>query len=197
MDDYQEDPLQGLTSEEADARLQEFGRNEIPEKAVPWYALLLRQFVGPFPCMIEAACVLAAVAQKFDDFGIILAMLLINGTLGFYQEAKVSCRWLGVEQQTRRAIGLMKPPTPIALQTQHRASLLKHRIISAYSVKRDGSFRTLEGPLIVPGDVIFLKGGQIVPADCRYLEGTVLTVCGLWALGTCAMSGWVLQIHAY
>lgn len=61
-------------------------------------------------------------------------------------------------------------------QTQYRASLLKHRVVSAYSVKRDGSFTTLEGPLLVPGDVVFLKGGQIVPADCHYLEGSVLMV---------------------
>lgn len=95
MDDAadQEDPLKGLTSEEADARLQKYGRNEIPRRAVPWYRLLLRQFVGPFPCMIEAAAVLAAVAQKFDDFGIIVVMLLVNAGLGFYQEAKVSLRW--------------------------------------------------------------------------------------------------------
>lgn len=43
-------------------------------------------------------------------------------------------------------------------------------------MKRDGSFRSLEGPLLVPEDVVFLKGGQIVPADCRYLEGSVLRV---------------------
>lgn len=90
MVDQEEDPLKGLTSGEADARLQQYGRNEIPEQKVPWYALLLRQFVGPFPCMIEAACVLAGVAQKFEDFGIILAMLLINAAVGFYQEVKVS-----------------------------------------------------------------------------------------------------------
>lgn len=91
----EEDPLQGLTSEEAAARLQQYGRNEVPDKATPWYALLVRQFVGPFPCMIEVACVLAAVAQKYDDFGIILAMLLINAALGFYQEAKVGFIWVG------------------------------------------------------------------------------------------------------
>lgn len=178
-----EDPLKGLTTEEAETRLQQYGRNEIPEKRVPWYALLLRQFVGPFPCMIETACVLAAVAQKFEDFGIILAMLLVNAALGFYQEAKVrqwDASWI--------KHGLGAPHSPIILvhpiithnttQTQYRASLLKHRVVSAYSVKRDGSFRTLEGPLLVPGDMVFLKGGQIVPADCQYLEGSVLMVSG-------------------
>lgn len=53
-----------------------------------------------------------------------------------------------------------------------------NRVVSAYSVKRGGSFRTLEGPLLVPGDIVFLKGGQIVPADCAYLEGSVLMVRG-------------------
>lgn len=64
----------------------------------------------------------------------------------------------------------------INIQTQARAASLKHRVVSTYSVKRDGVFQNLEGPLIVPGDVVFLKGGQIVPADCQYLEGSVLSV---------------------
>jgi magnesium-transporting ATPase (P-type) len=48
-----EDPLQGLTSDEASRRLEHFGRNEIPEKRSRWYEILWRQFFGAFPFMIE------------------------------------------------------------------------------------------------------------------------------------------------
>ena len=111
-----EDPNKGLTSVEAEARLAEYGRNEIPEKVrrgvntflmrgyiiicilthlliytqiTRWYIILLKQFIGPFPSMIEVACVLAGIASKWDDFSIILAMLLINGFIGLFQELKV------------------------------------------------------------------------------------------------------------
>ena len=77
---------------------------------------------------------------------------------------------------TRPPHNIRNSPITPPPQTQYRASLLKHRVVSTYSVKRDGSFRSLESPLLVPEDVVFLKGGQIVPADCRYLEGSVLRV---------------------
>ena len=63
-----------------------------------------------------------------------------------------------------------------ATQAQASAQALHSRVISCYSVKRDGKFVTLESPLLVPGDMIFLKSGQIIPADCLYLEGTTLLV---------------------
>lgn len=39
--------------------------------------------------MIEIACILAAAARKWEDFAIILAMLLLNGAIGLFQELKV------------------------------------------------------------------------------------------------------------
>lgn len=41
-----------------------------------------------------------------------------------------------------------------------------------------GQFVTLPVAELVPGDVIFVKGGQIIPADCAWLEGDVLQVRG-------------------
>ena len=92
--------------------------------------------------------VLAACVQKWDDFGIILFMLVVNGLVGFYEELKA------------------------------RASVnaLKTNIISSYSCKRDGSFKSVQGPLLVPGDVVFLKAGDVIPADCHFLEGQSLQV---------------------
>jgi len=110
--------------------------------------LLAEQFIGTMPFMIEVAMILAASVQKWDDFGIILFMLLVNGLIGFYEEMKA------------------------------RASVnaLKTNILSSYSCKRDGEFQSVLGPLLVPGDVIFLKPGDIIPADCHYLSGQSLQV---------------------
>lgn len=48
-----EDPTAGLTSAEAARRLERYGRNEIPEEQLPWTLILLKQFVGLMPFMIE------------------------------------------------------------------------------------------------------------------------------------------------
>ncbi|WP_456394549.1 cation-transporting P-type ATPase [Nitratifractor sp.] len=78
----------GLSSEEAAERLKKFGYNEIKEKEESWIHRLFRRFWGPIPWMIEIAGVLAALAHHWEEFYIILAMLLVNAFVDFYQESK-------------------------------------------------------------------------------------------------------------
>ena len=80
--------LRGLSSAEAAARLERHGRNEIPEEVTPWYVLFFKQFVGTMPVMLEIACVLALIIRDYPSFGMIVAMLVINASLGFYEEQK-------------------------------------------------------------------------------------------------------------
>jgi len=94
------------------------------------------------------AIILAASVQKWEDFGIILFMLLLNGCLGFYEEMKITAS----------------------------VNALKTNIVGSYSCKRDGVFKSVPAPLLVPGDVIFLRAGDIIPADGSWLEGQVLQV---------------------
>ena len=85
-----ENPMDGLSSEEATRLLAQFGRNEIPPVVIPWWATLLHQFTGPLPLMIELAALVAAAIQDWPDFGIIVAILSVNGTLGFFEERKAA-----------------------------------------------------------------------------------------------------------
>ncbi len=78
----------GLTGAEAAARLQRLGPNEIREPKRHPIVRFLRYFWGPIPGMIEAACVLAALAARWDDFGVILALLAINGGVSYWHERK-------------------------------------------------------------------------------------------------------------
>ena len=76
----------GLTQAEAEKRLTQYGPNEIAEKKTNEFLKFLSYFWGPIPWMIEAAAVLSAVARHWPDFGIILALLLANAAVGFWEE---------------------------------------------------------------------------------------------------------------
>ena len=79
---------EGLSSAEAEKRLQQYGPNEIQEKKVNPLLKFLRYFWGPIPWMIEAAVVMSAVIHSWADFAIILALLLVNASVGSLQERK-------------------------------------------------------------------------------------------------------------
>ena len=66
----------------------QYGPNDIQEKKVNPLLKFLRYFWGPIPWMIEAAVVMSAVIHSWADFAIILALLLVNATVGSLQERK-------------------------------------------------------------------------------------------------------------
>jgi H+-transporting ATPase len=139
---------QGLSSEEVTRRLSRFGHNEIREKEEPLWHRVLRRFWGPIPWMIETAAVLSAVVQKWEDFGIILVMLLVNAGLDFFQEG--------------RALNALKA--------------LKQGLANEVMVLRDGAFKSVPARELVPGDVVKLRIGNVVPADMQLLSGDYLLI---------------------
>ncbi len=128
---------EGLSSAEAARRLAQTGENAIAETHVSLAVRLAGYFWGPIPWMIEAAAVLSAAARHWEDFGIILAMLLINTGVGFFEETNA-----------------------------HNAiAALKKRLAPTARVRRDGKWIDVPARQIVPGDLIALTLGNIVPAD--------------------------------
>ncbi|BBP02326.1 plasma-membrane proton-efflux P-type ATPase [Sulfuriferula nivalis] len=138
----------GLSQDEAQKRLTQYGPNEIEEKKTNLFLKLLSYFWGPIPWMIEAAVILSAVAQHWPDFGIILTLLLANAAVGFWEE-----------HQAGNAIAALKAKLAIKAQ-----------------VKRDGKWVNPAARELVPGDVIHLRLGNIVPADARLLDGDAIEV---------------------
>ena len=98
--------------------------------------------------MIEVAVILSAVVGHWEDFGIILFLLLCNGVVGFWEE-----------RQAGNAI-----------------DALKARLAIKARVKRDGKWINPAAREVVPGDVIRLRLGDIVPADARLLDGDEISV---------------------
>jgi len=138
----------GLSSDEASSRLARFGRNEIEERRFNPWLRFLSFFWGPIPWMIEVAALLSASVARWDDFAIIVVMLLLNAGVGFWQEFKAD-----------NAISALK-----------ESLALKARVL------RDGNWKTIPAAEIVPGDVIGIRLGNIVPADVKLLEGEYLSV---------------------
>lgn len=138
----------GLSSEEAQRRLREFGRNEIPERSEAWYVMLLKQFVGLMPLMLEIAAALSAAIEDWPDFAVIASMLLVNALIGFHEEHKA----------------------------KQSLDALRAQMTATVPTKRDGAMIILEVAEVVPGDVIFLRGGNVVPADCEWIEGDDMLV---------------------
>ncbi len=133
----------GLSSQEAEELLKKYGYNEIKEKEESWLHRLFRRFWGPIPWMIEIAGILAAMVHHWEEFYIILAMLLVNAIVDFYQESKAL----------------------------NAIAVLKKKLARDAIVLRDGKWQKIPAREVVPGDIVKLKIGDIVPADAKLIGG--------------------------
>ncbi|HVU10534.1 MAG TPA: plasma-membrane proton-efflux P-type ATPase [Phototrophicaceae bacterium] len=140
--------LDGLSGDDAQKRLQQYGYNELAERHVNPILKFLSYFWGPIPWMIEVAAVLSAVVQHWEDFAIILTLLIVNALVGWSEEHKAG-----------NAIAALK--AKLALQAR---------------VRRDGNWAAIPARELVPGDLIRLRMGDIVPADVRLLTGEPVQV---------------------
>lgn len=136
----------GLTSEEAQRRLSQFGRNEIVEREKPFLLEIAAQLWQPVPWMLEAAIALQIAIGERLEASVIAALLLFNVALSYFQEGKA-----------RAAL-----------------ALLKSKLSIRATVKRDGVWREIPAPELVPGDLVKLELGSLVPADARVVEGSIL-----------------------
>ncbi len=133
----------GLTAHEARQRLQRYGPNTIEEERRSLLLEVASHFWGPIPWMIEAAIVLTAATGRWLDLTIIGAVLLLNGTVGFWEE-----------HQAQSAIAALRGQ--LALQAR---------------VRRDGEWRTIPSADVVPGDVVRVQRGEVLPADGQIVSG--------------------------
>jgi len=137
----------GLSQEEAEKRLVQFGRNELvkKEKISPW-AIFLEQFKSFLIIILLIAVVLSAVLGEVIDATLIAVIVLFACGLGFIQEYRA--------ERAMEALRRMAAPTA--------------------SVLRDGKETEIPATELVPGDIILLRTGDRIPADARLIEAVNL-----------------------
>ncbi|PCI45518.1 MAG: plasma-membrane proton-efflux P-type ATPase [Proteobacteria bacterium] len=140
--------LVGLNTTEAKIRLAHYGPNALEEKKTRSLAKFMGYFWGPIPWMIEVAATLSALVHHWADFYIIIALLIFNAIIGFWQEHKAA----------------------------NALEALKNQLALMGQVYRDQQWATIDAAELVPGDVIQLRLGDIIPADAKLIEGNYLLV---------------------
>jgi Ca2+-transporting ATPase len=148
------DRRRGLTAADVISRLARYGRNEFAtEKPVPAWRRFLAQFQDVLVILLLIAAGISTGLWAYErEAGLpyealaILAVVLLNATLGFVQ------------------------------QTRAEAAVAALRAMSAAdaAVVRDGERRSIPATEIVPGDVILIEEGDTIPADGRLLESAAL-----------------------
>ena len=139
----------GLTGPEAEKRLAQHGANELDDQQEGNVWRILRaQFTGVLTLVLIAAAGLSLWLGDVLDAGAILAIVVLNAALGFFQEHRA--------EQSMAALKRMGAPV--------------------VRVRRDGHVREISARAIVPGDVVLLETGNVVPADGRLLQSTSLRV---------------------
>jgi H+-transporting ATPase len=139
---------EGLSDAEVQKRLVQYGYNEIVEKKVNPFIAFLKYFWGPIPWMIEAAAILSILVRHWEDFYIILVLLVANAVVGFWEE----------------------------YQAGNAIAALKAKLAVMARVRRNGSWALVAARELVPGDIIRVRLGDIVPADARILGNDPIEV---------------------
>jgi len=134
---------QGLSDAEAERRLRDLGANRLPEPAKRSAVLrFLAHFHNVLIYVLIGAGLVTAALQHWIDTGVILAVVIVNGVIGYVQEGRA-------EQAMAAIQGMLAPRS---------------------SVLRDGRRRSVDAADLVPGDIVLIEAGDRVPADLRLTE---------------------------
>ncbi len=148
------DAVAGLTSQQAQQRLQHYGPNELEETAGrSRWSILLDQFKNIMLLMLIAVAVVSATldlrANRFPKDAIaISSIVILNGVLGYIQESRA----------------------------EKALAALKRMAAPRVRVLRDGKTVEIAAKELVPGDVMLLEAGVKVAADGRLIEAPNLQI---------------------
>lgn len=148
------DAQRGLPAEEARRRLSRHGRNELAgEKPVPAWRKFLAQFQDTLVILLLAAALISATLWLLErdaalpyEAMAILAVVLLNALMGYFQQARAE-----------RAVAALR-----------QMSAAQARVI------RDGAQRGIPAAELVPGDLILVEEGDTIPADARVVHSATL-----------------------
>ncbi len=150
--------INGLTEEEVNDRLHEFGLNEVVhEKAPKWYVQLLQAFVNPFIAVLIVLAIISLITdvilpkpgdEDYTTVAVITTMVSLSVLLRFIQE----------------------------FRSNKAAEKLKSLENTTATVTREQGKAEFDIKELVPGDIIQLSAGDMIPADVRILQSKDLFV---------------------
>ncbi len=141
--------FEGLSSSEAQKRLEEYGLNELLEKKKKTpLEMLLDQFKDFMIIVLIAAAIVSGVLGEAADTIAIVVVVVLNAILGFVQEYRA----------------------------EKAMAALKKMAAQFATVIRDDKLINIPASEIAPGDVIVLEAGKIVPADMRLIDAIQLRI---------------------
>jgi P-type Ca2+ transporter type 2C len=146
------DARRGLTAEDARARLEQYGRNELEaEKPIPPWRRFLSQFENVLVVLLLVATAISAALWAFErdatlpyEAIAIFAVVLLNAAMGYMQESRAEAA----------------------------VAALRAMSAAGAAVIRNGERRTIAASDTVPGDIILIEEGDTIPADARLIEST-------------------------
>lgn len=141
--------VDGLSTNTAEEKLLELGRNELQEaKKKSILGILLAQFKDVMILVLLSAAIVSGLIGDLTDTIVILIIVLLNAIIGFFQEYRAEKAMQALKQMT----------------------------VTQANVLRDGIVISLPATILVPGDLILLEAGSAVPADVRITESNNLRV---------------------
>ncbi len=139
----------GLNSQEAEKRLEIYGRNEFAKKKKRATIFnFLSRFKSPLVIILMIAGGVSAALGSIPSVIVIYTMVFLSVTLAYYQENNAS----------------------------KAAEMLREKVATLATVLRDNNKQEIKLPLLVPGDIIHLSAGDIAPADARIIDAKDLFV---------------------
>lgn len=133
----------GLSGEEAEQRLQEYGPNVVArEERHPRIHLLGKALINPLVILLLVLAGFSSLTGDYRAGGVMLVMVILGVVLRFVQEARADSA----------------------------AAKLRAMISVHATVLRDGQPQEVPIGHLVPGDVVLLAAGDMIPADVRLLS---------------------------
>jgi Ca2+-transporting ATPase len=140
---------EGLTSEEADKRLEDYGPNKLQEeKKRSLLDLFFDQVNNPIIYLLLGAVIISFIFNDIPEAIAIIIVILLNTIIGFWME----------------------------YQAQSSVEALKKLDKLQADVKRNGKREEINAENLVPGDIILLEAGDLVPADARVIKASELKI---------------------
>jgi H+-transporting ATPase len=143
--DFVQAPHEGLTSKRAAELLEQWGKNELPEKVTPAWLIFCKLLIGPMPIVLWICALIEAIIENWPDFAILLVIQFVNAGISFYETMKAG----------------------------DAVAALKNSLKPTATCKRDGKWSDIDATLLVPGDLVLLAAGSAVPADSYVNEGLI------------------------